>query len=192
MKGNLILARVSHTWNFGEDSYPALETLQDEQALVFSLSHILKHQSKGASWCTAVRKGRILPQLTEIRERLLKMMVNTLRFHTLIQGGEEKVNAVFDWWGCALPSVCDAETLSKIRFGAGFKAALSSFVETTLYANGLLEKPDHGAPLPYSALRGASEELLTETAHMLHMFGVTRKAFEDWLSSPGTLVRLAH
>lgn len=191
MKGAFLLARVSKAWTFREELYPALETLQDEQALVFSLTHVLKHQAKGASWCIGVRKGLVIPPLSEVRERLLKMMVNSIRFHELIGADVGEVDAILDWWGYAGPSFCDVETLNRIKYGEGFKHSLHGFVEATLYASGLLEKPDHGAPLPVARLQEISGRFLTESAHMLHIFGITRKAFENWLVTENTLANLA-
>ena len=191
MKGAFLLARVSKAWVFREELYPALETLQDEQALVFSLTHVLKHQSKGASWCVAVRKGLSTPPLSEVKERLLKMMVNSIRFHQLVDADVGELDAVLGWWGCAGASVCDVEMFNRIKYGNDFKRSLHGFVEATLYANGLLEKPDHGAPLPLARLQGASRRFLTESANMLHIFGITRKSFEDWVRAQDTLVNLA-
>lgn len=192
MERELLLARISQSWIFGEETYPALEVLNDSQAQVFALTHVLKHQSKGASWCIAMRKGTAIPSLSETRDRLLKIMVNSLRFQSLIDAQSPEIDRVFEWWGCIGSSRCDIETLNRVRYGETFRNCLQGFAEAILAANGLLEKSDHGVPLPFNELQEVSGRILTESAHMLHIFGVTRKAFEEWVATPNTLVELAH
>jgi hypothetical protein len=182
MEGSELLDHVERTWPFNAESYLVLARLDGDEAVLFSLTHVMKHQAKGIAWINAVRIGTFLPEITEVKIRLLNLMTNCLRFHRLLEGSPEAVERTLSWWGTVEARPCDTVTLNRIKHSdSTFRRAVHDFFEGTLFTLGLLEKPDHGGTLPKERLLEMSYSLMTACVEMLTTFGITKDAYVRYL-----------
>lgn len=185
MESAALLAHIVRIWPFTSKEYPALAGLTLDEADAFMLTHVMKHQAKGIAWVNAVRVGTHIPELTEVKVRLINLMTNCLRFHELLKGREEIVESTLSWWGTAEPRPCDTVTLNRIKHSdQNFRSAVHDFAEGTLFTLGLLEKVDHGEMLPKERLEEMSGRLMTACVGMLVTFGISQKAYARHLLEP--------
>jgi hypothetical protein len=194
MEAHEIYEVVEDAWPFTPEKYPPLQGLKPNQAKIFILTHILKHQSGTLAYCweAITKSGSAKSEKT--RNCVHKLLFNSIRFAIVLRVKEETLVAVLDAWNKPRETGLPIDTyegsvrvFGKESIAGDLRDFVEEYIDLILRSAELLEPPDHGGRLLTAQLKLNATRSMNLGAQLARRYYFTQSDFEGWLSEDHSL-----
>ncbi len=178
-------------WQFVPSNYPATEHMSEQQLRTFALTHILKHQRRTTNILKHIQDSRLLVDLGVLKERICKLLVNSIRLVQFAEPNPELVrfnNHLVIWDSRAEKEV--SSSFQIIKTGRSFKKKIEDLEKLCDETLELTEAPDHGDFKNLDVIDEQAWAFLLLSIQIASKFGLSREEFEQWLTSDYFKVQL--